>query len=138
MLQNQYKEQEPEPDLFSVLEPIFTQSLNHNLMLTRPLDMDVVLKDHLQLIKIVFQDLVEQQQHHHLEESMSKKAGKCSGSEGVKWESCVERKDVFKAAKNALGFGARDAINEFCKQGMALIDIFEDECDDEDGGQLLF
>ncbi|KAI3523418.1 hypothetical protein L1887_01525 [Cichorium endivia] len=162
MLQNQYKEQEPEPDLFSVLEPTFTQSLNHNLMLTTPIDMDVVLKRSSTVDKkslsrfsgttttttLVSPRVLKQvknrvlhdmyiDQLHCREESRSKKEGKCKGSEGVKGESCVERKDAFKAAKNALVFGARDAINEFeCKQGMALIYIFEDECvggDDEDG-----
>ncbi|KAI3519347.1 hypothetical protein L1887_08381 [Cichorium endivia] len=170
MLQNQYKEQEPEPDLFSVLEPTFTQSLNHNLTLSTPvrtLDMDVVLKRSSTVHKkslsrfsettttLVSPPVLKQvknralhekyiDQLHCREESRkvaSKKAGKCSGSEGVKGESSGQRKDAFKAAKNALVFGARDAISEFeCKQGMALIDVFEDECvdDDEDGGQLSF
>ncbi|XP_023751889.1 uncharacterized protein LOC111900247 isoform X1 [Lactuca sativa] len=177
MLQNQYNKGEQdssEADLFSVLEPTFTESLTSLTTPVRHLDMDVAFKRSSSTAHykkslsrfsggssatLVSPPVLKQVKNKALHEKYidqlhcreasrkvaSKKAEKYSSrSEGVKGGSSEKRKDAIKVAKNALVFGARDAINEFeFKQGMALIDIFEDECivgddddDDDDGGQV--
>ena len=73
------------------------------------------------------------------------KAEKLRKGELMKEEGSVQRKDAIKAAKNALVFGARDAINEFQhQQAKVLSDLFDEEArgdddnDEEENGQVLF
>ncbi|GJV94347.1 homeodomain-like protein [Tanacetum coccineum] len=73
------------------------------------------------------------------------KAEKLCKGEAMKEEGSVQRKNAIKAAKNALLFGARDAINEFQhQQGTVLSDLFDEEVcgdndeDEEENGQVLF
>ena len=60
-------------------------------------------------------------------------------SKSIKHDSSVKRKDAIKAAKFALLFNAKDAINQFQDQQVkALSSEFDDECGsdyEEDEGQ---
>ena len=168
MLQNQYNN-DSEADMFSVLEPSFklmtpVRQLDMEGALKRGCTTTGGSKNRKKSLsrfggEIVSPPVLKQVKNKALHEKYidqlhcreenrkvaSKKGGKGKSGEegGVKGESSGKRKDAVKAAKNALVFGARDAISEFeCKQGMALIDVFEDECgvddDNDDDDQVLF
>lgn len=63
----------------------------------------------------------------------SARATKCSKKEDRKVGHSTEKLDAIKAAKNALVFDARDAINQFQHlQANALTNGFSDEDEDED------
>ncbi|KAM7479217.1 hypothetical protein LguiA_027430 [Lonicera macranthoides] len=65
----------------------------------------------------------------------SARATKCSKKEDRKVGYNTEKIDAIKAAKNALVFDARDAINQFQHlQANALTSSFSDEDEDEDRG----
>nr|XP_043618052.1 uncharacterized protein LOC122589794 [Erigeron canadensis] len=71
----------------------------------------------------------------------STKQEKLHKSKGGTHDSSVQRKEAIKAAKFALVFDAKDAINKFQdQQARALSSIFDDEIgsDDEEDGQDLF
>ncbi|PWA88562.1 homeodomain-like protein [Artemisia annua] len=69
----------------------------------------------------------------------SSKQDKVLMSKSIKQDSSVKRKDAIKAAKFALLFNAKDAINHFQDQQVkALSSVFDDECGsdyEEDEGQ---
>ncbi|KAD5960913.1 hypothetical protein R6Q59_013936 [Mikania micrantha] len=162
MLQNQYKaEQNSESDLFSLLEPTFSPSLNLNLMLTTP-DRNQEADDARKRCStagrsvsrfsgshgttLVSPPVLKQVKNKALHEkyidllncreanrkAASAKAGKANKSKVMKQESSAERKEMVKAAKNALVFGAKDAINEFQhQQAKALNDFFDCESGDD-------
>ncbi|KAK9071382.1 hypothetical protein SSX86_009951 [Deinandra increscens subsp. villosa] len=168
MIQNQYKlEQNSESDLFSLLEPTFCPSLNLNLMLTTPdrnQETDDLNKRSSTVLKsvsrfsnsygktLVSPPVLKQVKNQALHEkyidllncreanrkAASSKAEKLNKSKVMKQESSAERKDAIKAAKNALIFGAKDAINEFQnQQATALNDLFDcesgDDADEDNG-----
>lgn len=59
----------------------------------------------------------------------SSKQDKVLMSKSIKQDSSVKRKDAIKAAKFALLFNAKDAINQFRDQQVkALSSVFDDEC----------
>lgn len=175
MLQNQYKEeQDSEADLFSVLEPTFSPSLNCHLMLTTPdrnpdevnkrfqersstahkksvsrfsssyektLVSPAVLKQVKN--KVLHEKYIDQLNCREANRKAAfAKAEKVNKRKVTKQDNSVERKDAIKAAKNALVFGARDAINEFrYQQATVLSNLFDEECGvdaDEDNGLVLF
>ncbi|KAI7742973.1 hypothetical protein M8C21_014000 [Ambrosia artemisiifolia] len=161
MLQNQYKvEQDSESDMFSLLEPSFNPSLNLNIMLTTPdrnQETDDVHKrstvrrsvsrfSNLHETTLVSPPVLKQVKNKALHEkyidllncreanrkAASVKASKLDKSKVVKQESSAERKEAIKAAKNALVFGAKDAINEFQhQQATALNNLFDNESGDD-------
>ncbi|KAK1440647.1 hypothetical protein QVD17_06476 [Tagetes erecta] len=171
MLQNQYKVgQDCESDMFSLLEPTFNPSVNLNLMLTTPVrtqETDDVLKRSSTVRKsvsrynssygstLVSPPVLKQVKNKALHEkyidllncreanrkAASAKSEKLDKSKVKKQESSAERKDAIKAAKNALVFGAKDAIDEFQhQQSAALNNLFDYESGDdvdEDNDQVF-
>ncbi|KAM0068080.1 putative transcription factor MYB-HB-like family [Helianthus debilis subsp. tardiflorus] len=171
MLQNQYKvEHDSESDMFSLLEPTFNPSLNLNMVLTTP-DRNQETNDvhnrsatvrrsvsrfsGLHGTTLVSPPVLKQVKNKALHEkyidllncreanrkAASAKAAKVDKSKVVKQEGSVERKEAIKAAKNALVFGAKDAIDEFQhQQATALNDLFDYESgadDDEENDEVL-
>ncbi|KAI3798941.1 hypothetical protein L1987_34226 [Smallanthus sonchifolius] len=164
--------QDSESDLFSVLEPTFRPSSNLNMMLTTPdrsQETDEALTRSSTVHKksvsrfnssygttLVSPPVLKPVKNKALHEKYidllncreasrkvaSAKAEKVNKSEVVKQESSVERKNAIKAAKNALVFCAKDAINEFQHhQATMLSDVFYYESDgdaDEDNDQVFF
>lgn len=161
MLQNQYKVgQDSESDMFSLLEPTFNPSLNLNLMLTTPdrtQETDDVRKRSSTVLKsvsrfsssygstLVSPPVLKQVKNKALHEkyidllncreanrkAASAKAEKLDKTKVMKQESSAERKDAMKAAKNALVFGAKDAIDEFQHQQAAALNLFDYESGDD-------
>ncbi|XP_071707544.1 uncharacterized protein [Rutidosis leptorrhynchoides] len=165
MLQNQYNNvnQVSDADLFSVLEPTFTESVNCNLMLTtpdrNPVEVLKMCRERSSTVKkksvsrfstLVSPPVLKEVKNKALHEkyidqlncreakrkAAYAKAEKVHQIKGMKQESSVERKNAIKDAKNALVFGAKDAINEFQHyQAKVLSNLFDNECDvDADEG----
>ncbi|KAI3794168.1 hypothetical protein L1987_36796 [Smallanthus sonchifolius] len=164
--------QDSESDLFSVLEPTFRPSSNLNMMLTTPdrsQETDEALTSSSTVHKksvsrfsssqgttLVSPPVLKPVKNKALHEKYidllncreasrklaSAKAEKVAKNEVVKQESSVERKNAIKAAKNALVFGAKDAIDKFQhQQATILSDVFYYESDDdadEDNDQVFF
>ncbi|KAI3747814.1 hypothetical protein L6452_10482 [Arctium lappa] len=164
MLQKQHKvEQDSEADLFSVLEPTFTQSLNCCVMLTTPdrnQEMGEMLGRCLERSStahkkslsrlgngttLVSPPVLKQVKNIALHEkyidllhcreanrkAACAKTEKLHQSKLMKQESSAQRKDAIRAAKNALVFDARDAINEFQHQQATTLSF-----DDESGADV--
>ncbi|KAI3808485.1 hypothetical protein L1987_24436 [Smallanthus sonchifolius] len=148
--------QDSESDLFSLLEPTFNPSLNLNLLLTTPDRNQETHDGHKRSptvhkksvsrfsssygTTLVSPPVLKQVKNKALHEkyidllncreanrkAASAKAGKLDKSKVMKQENSAERKAAIKAAKNALVFGAKDAINEFQhQQATALHDLFD-------------
>ncbi|XP_024967931.1 uncharacterized protein LOC112507528 [Cynara cardunculus var. scolymus] len=146
MLQKQHKvEQDSEADLFSVLEPTFTQSLNSYVMLTTPdcnQEMGEMLGRCQERSSTVHKKSLSRlgTRTTLMSPPVLKQAEKLHQSKLMEQESSAQRKDAIRAAKNALVFDARDAINEFQHhQAMAL--SFDDEngadVDEENGEAFM-
>lgn len=174
MLQKQHKvEQDSEADLFSVLEPTFTQSLDCRVMLTTP-DRNQEMGEMLGRCQersstahkkslsrfgngttLVSPPVLKQVKNLALHEkyidqlhcreanrkAACAKAEKLHQSKLMKQESSAQRKYAIRAAKSALVFDAKDAINEFQhQQAMAL--SFDDESgadiDEENGEAFVY
>ncbi|XP_076952609.1 uncharacterized protein LOC143626379 [Bidens hawaiensis] len=170
MLQNQYKpDQNSEPDMFSLLEPTFNPSSNLNIVLATP-DRSQETEDahkrsltHKSVSRfsgshgttLVSPPVLKQVKNKALHEkyidllncreanrkAASVKSEKANNKSKAVKQGSAERKEAVKAAKNALVFGAKDAIDEFQnQQATALCDLFDCESggdDDEDDDQVL-